>query len=516
MRLLAPLVAVALLGACASQPALEAGNAASDAPAMPASSYDEQYRPAFHYSPPGGWMNDPNGLVFHDGEWHMFYQYYPHDTVWGPMHWAHAVSRDLVNWETPPIAIAPDDQGYIFSGSAVIDADDTAGFGEDAMVAIYTIHDSERGAANTRDHESQGIAVSFDNGRTFQRFAGNPVLPNPGQTQDFRDPNVFWDEARGQWVMSLSVTDHIRFYASPDLKEWTYLSSFGEGLGAHGGVWECPNLFPIVDQASGETRWVLIQNLNPGGPQGGSGTQYFVGDWDGTTFTPDPAFGTQAVWLDHGADNYAGITWDNAPDGRRVLIGWMSNWLYAQEVPTGVWRSAMTVPREISLHGLELRQQPVAELQALRGEAVNISQSDGKSALGGVSATAEYDLSFRLPEAGGSITLTLSNDRGEELALGLDGDDNWYVDRTGAGDASFNDAFAAVHSAPRLHSGAAARLHLLVDNASIEMFADDGATVLTETFFPSAPLTKMTLQLSGGAELVEGQVWPLQSADFAQ
>jgi fructan beta-fructosidase len=336
MRLLAPVAAIAVLSGCATVPQLETGKAASDAPALPLSSYEEQYRPAFHHSPPGGWMNDPNGLVYYAGEWHMFYQYYPHDTVWGPMHWAHAVSRDLVNWETLPIAIAPDEQGYIFSGSAVIDARNSAGFGAGVMVAIYTIHDAERGRANTRDHESQGIAISFDNGRTFQRFSGNPVLPNPGQTQDFRDPNVFWDEARGQWVMSLSVTDHIRFYASHDLKEWTYLSSFGAGIGAHGtdddGVWECPNLFPIVDEASGEKRWVLIQNLNPGGPQGGSGTQYFVGDWDGTTFTLDPEFGTEAVWLDHGADNYAGITWDSAPDGRRVIIGWMSNWLYAQQV----------------------------------------------------------------------------------------------------------------------------------------------------------------------------------------
>ena len=518
MRLYAPLAAVTLLCGCATLPQLEAAPAASGAPVMPASSYTEQHRPAFHYSPPGGWMNDPNGLVYHEGEWHMFYQYYPHDTVWGPMHWAHAVSRDLVSWETLPIAIAPDENGYIFSGSAVIDTNNSAGFGEKAMVAIYTIHDPVRGAANTRDHESQGIAVSFDDGRTFQRYAGNPVLPNPGQTQDFRDPNVFWDSARGHWVMSLSVTDHVRFYASDDLKDWTYLSSFGEGLAAQGVVWECPNLFPIVDQTSRETRWVLIQNLNPGGPQGGSGTRYFVGDWDGTRFTPDPHFGTQAVWLDHGADNYAGITWDNAPDGRRVFIGWMSNWLYAQTVPTQAWRSAMTVPRELSLHGLELRQEPVAELQSLRGLPVDqMTQAGGGIASwSGLATTAEYDLTFHLPQANSGFVLRLSNDAGEELELGLDAEGHWFVDRSDAGPAAFEPAFAARHTAPRLRGSGTARIRLLVDRASVELFADDGATVLTESFFPTEDFTTTSLQLTGGAKLVGGTAWPLAPAKFTR
>ncbi|MWV26446.1 glycoside hydrolase family 32 protein [Aurantiacibacter rhizosphaerae] len=513
MRGLAPILAATLLCGCATTPQLDAGDAAAGAPAMPVSQYDEQYRPAYHYTPPGGWMNDPNGLVYHDGEWHMFYQYYPHDTVWGPMHWAHAVSRDLVNWQTLPIAIAPDDQGYIFSGSAVIDTRDTAGFGEDAMVALYTIHDPVRGAANTRDHESQGIAVSFDNGRTFRKFSGNPVLPNPGKTQDFRDPNVFRDEARGRWVMSLSVHDHVRFYASTNLKEWTYLSSFGAGESGPDGVWECPNLFPITDEASGETRWVLIQNINPGGPQGGSGTFYFVGDWDGTRFTPDPDFGSDPVWLDHGADNYAGITWDNAPDARRVFIGWMSNWLYAQEVPTQAWRSAMTIPREISLNGLELRQQPVAELQQLREMAFALAPNASAQT---VPSAAEYDLQFRLPDSDSSFTLTFSNDEGERLALGLNDAGHWFVDRTNAGDSGFNPAFAAIHTAPRLREDKSARVRLFVDNASVELFPDDGATVMTEIFFPSEPFTSISLQTEGGAQLVSGQGWPLKPADFGQ
>lgn len=489
---------------------------------MPVSDYTEQHRPAFHYSPPGGWMNDPNGLVYHEREWHMFYQYYPHDTVWGPMHWAHAVSRDLVNWETLPIAIAPDETGYIFSGSAVVDEENTTGFGEDAMVAIYTIHDPVRGAANTRDHESQGIAWSLNQGRTFSKFPGNPVLANPGETQDFRDPNVFWDEPRSRWVMSLSVADHVRFYASNDLKQWTYLSRFGEGIGAHGSdgesVWECPNLFPIRDEQSGETRWVLIQNINPGGPQGGSGTQYFVGDWDGTRFTLDPEFGTEPVWLDEGADNYAGITWDSAPDGRRVFIGWMSNWLYAQEVPTERWRSAMTVPRELSLHGLELRQAPVAELAALRGRPVeNMTQSGGGLASwAGLAETAEYDLTFHLPQATSGFVLTLANDAGEDLRLGLDQAGNWFVDRGNSGPADFNDEFAARHTAQRKRSGNTARVRMLVDRASVEIFVDDGATVLTETFFPSEDFTSTSLQLTGRAELVTGTAWPLAAADFGQ
>ena len=470
----------------------------------------EPFRPAFHYTPPTGWMNDPNGLVYDRGEWHMFYQYYPDHTVWGPMHWGHATSRDLVDWQTLPVALAPGPEGYIFSGSAVVDRRDTAGFGRDAMVAIYTIHDPERATAGTRDHESQGIASSLDDGRTFTKFAGNPVLANPGETQDFRDPNVFRDEARNRWVMSLSVSDHVRFYASPDLKTWTFHSSFGTGLGAHGGVWECPNLFPITDEASGRTRWVLIQNLNPGGPQGGSGTQYFVGDWDGERFTIDPAFEAPA-WLDEGADNYAGITWEDAPASRRVFIGWMSNWLYAQQVPTQAWRSAMTVPRELSLHGLELRQAPVIELEDLRDGPATEAWTD----IAGPLPLAEYDLTFRLPGEGAPVSLTFANDAGERLVVGLDEHNRWFVDRREAGASDFAEGFAAIHYAPRKHAGQTARIRLLLDQSSLELFTDDGATVMTEVFFASEPFNRARLDLGGGVQLVEGSGWRLRPAEIS-
>lgn len=400
----------------------------------------------------------------------------------------------------------------------MVDEGNTAGFGRDAMVAIYTIHDPVRGAARTRDHESQGLAVSHDNGRTFRRFAGNPVLPNPGGTQDFRDPNVFRDEARGRWVMALSVTDHVRFYASENLRDWTYLSSFGEGLGAHGqpddnggdGVWECPNLFPIRDEVTGRTRWVLIQNLNPGGPQGGSGTQYFVGVWDGTRFTLDPAFGSAPRWLDHGADNYAGITWDSAPGGRRVFIGWMSNWLYAQQVPTGTWRSAMTFPRELTLRGLDVLSQPASEIAQLRGPGLTLpTQSDLLVPAG------ELQLSVDLPAAAAGFTVELSNDAGERLRLGLS-NGQWFVDRRKAGPADFHDGFSAMHTAPREVADRRASLHLLIDAASVELFADGGRTVMTETFFPSVPFTRARIVMEGGAAITEAHGWQLRRADFGQ
>ena len=289
--------------------AIRMAGSPSSAPA----SYAQPHRPRFHFTPPAMWMNDPNGLVHYDGEYHLFYQYHPDDTVWGPMHWGHAVSRDLVHWEHLPIALEPDSLGYIFSGSAVVDRDDTSGFGDDGeppLVAIFTYHDPVRGAAGADDHESQGIAYSTDRGRTWTKYAGNPVLPNPGARKDFRDPNVFWHEPTGRWVMVVSVTDHVELYGSPDLKSWSYLSSFGADHGAHGGTWECPDLFPIRVEGTDRTMWALILNLNPGGPQGGSGTQYFVGAFDGTEFVLDPGFESAlseqtAMWLDWGRDNYA-------------------------------------------------------------------------------------------------------------------------------------------------------------------------------------------------------------------
>ncbi len=325
-------------------------------------------------------MNDPNGLVYYAGTWHLFYQYYPDSTVWGPMHWGHATSRDLVQWEPQPVALAPDSLGYIFSGSAVVDSTNSSGLGSAGnppLVAMFTYHDMAAEKAGSRRVESQAIAFSLDSGRTWQKYAGNPVIPNPGDVKDFRDPKLVRDAARDRWIVTLAVGDHAEFWGSRDLKSWTKLSAFGAGVGNHGGVWECPDFRPMRVEGSGETKWVLIQNINPGHPNGGSGTQYFVGDFDGTTFTLDPRFAAdvrdgRGVWLDEGRDDYAGVTWANAPNGRVVFLGWMSNWSYAQQVPTARWRSAMTVPRELSLQltprGYRIASRPVKELEALRGE----------------------------------------------------------------------------------------------------------------------------------------------------
>ena len=309
----------------------------------------EQYRPAFHFTPKEKWMNDPNGMVYYQGEYHLFYQYYPDDNVWGPMHWGHAVSKDMIHWEHLPIALYPDKLGYIFSGSCVIDWNNTTGFGSKEnppMVAIFTYHDPEGEKNKTIDFQTQGIAYSLDKGRTWTKYEGNPVIPNPG-IKDFRDPKVIWHQDTQKWVMSLAVKDHISFYSSKDLKSWKLESDFGEKAGAHGGVWECPDLFPLKDQ-NGNEKWVLLVSINPNGPQGGSATQYFVGDFDGKTFTPNH---DKIKWIDYGADNYAGVTFSDIPaeDGRRLFIGWMSNWQYAQVVPTYTWRSAMTIPRELTL-----------------------------------------------------------------------------------------------------------------------------------------------------------------------
>jgi fructan beta-fructosidase len=504
----------------------------SSAPAQ--ATYTEPHRPQFHFSPPTMWMNDPNGMVWFDGEYHLFYQYYPEDTVWGPMHWGHAVSSDLVYWKHLPIALYPDDLGYIFSGSAVVDRRNTSGLGADGktpLVAIFTYHNPELAKAGGKDHEYQGIAWSLDRGRNWTKYAGNPVLPNTQKLQDFRDPKVFWHEATGRWVMALSATDHVQFWASENLKEWRYLSDFGRGWGAHGGVWECPDLIRLPVQGSGEDRWVLILNINPGGPQGGSGTQYFVGNFDGTRFTLDKSFARVlrdegAVWLDAGRDDYAGVTWSGIPaeDGRRLFMGWMSNWDYAQQVPTSPWRSAMTLPRKLTLHrtdkGYRVFSQPVEELQKLRYpgrvlEPRTLSPGGSEPLAPGFAASqSEVILEFALPETGAyDFGVELGNDMGERYRFGLDGEDGkFYSDRTAAGDSSFSDAFAGVHRADRISESASVRLHLFIDVASIEVFADDGANVMTDTFFPTRDFNTIRVYSERGeVRLVNGTLFQLKS-----
>lgn len=307
--------------------------------------YNEQHRPQIHFSPKEKWMNDPNGMVYLNGNYHLFFQYHPGSTIWGPMHWGHAISKDLIHWDEQPIALYPDSLGTIFSGSAVLDFNNTSGFGKDGkipLIAIFTHHDTIGAKARTNNYQSQSIAYSLDEGKTWTKYANNPVVKNPG-IRDFRDPKVMWYEDGKKWVMTLATKDRVTFYSSKNLKEWTKESEFGETVGAHGGVWECPDLFPL--KYKGDNVWVLMVSINPGGPNKGSATQYFTGKFDGKNFTP---FQTDTRWIDYGTDNYAGVTWSNTRD-RKIFLGWMSNWQYARVVPTEKWRSAMTVPRDLNL-----------------------------------------------------------------------------------------------------------------------------------------------------------------------
>jgi fructan beta-fructosidase len=426
----------------------------------------EAHRPHFHFTPPAKWMNDPNGMVYYEGEYHLFYQHYPDSTVWGPMHWGHAISTDLVHWEHLPIALYPDSLGYIFSGSAVVDWKNTSGLGEKGappLIVIFTHHDpvGEKGGKN--DFQYQSIAYSNDKGRTWTKYEGNPVVPNPG-IRDFRDPKVIWDEGSEQWVMVFAAGDHVKFYRSPNLKDWEYLSDFGREWGSHAGVWECPDLFPMKIEGTDEVKWVLLLSINPGGPNGGSATQYFVGHFDGQSFVLDEEFAERvkpispesekAVWLDWGRDNYAGVTWSDAPDNRRLFMGWMSNWDYAQVVPTEAWRSAMTLPRELRLKRTEgqfqLETKPVKELQALRGKQFTI---EPKKLSGELNLTEQLDFSPATSEmilelelhdyTAVDVSIVLSNTQGESYRIGLDAaHSRFYSDRTKAGDASFSTAFA--------------------------------------------------------------------------
>ena len=459
---------------------------------------DEVYRPQIHFSPKKNWINDPNGMVYYNGIYHLFFQYHPYSSVWGPMHWGHATSTDMIHWKELPIAIYPDSLGTIFSGSAVVDKNNTSGFGKKGqvpLVAIFTQHNAIGEKAGRNDFQNQSIAYSFDVGKTWIKYSGNPVLHNPGIT-DFRDPKVMWYEPQKKWIMTLATKDRITFYSSPDLKSWKRESDFGSDAGAHGGVWECPDLFSLDD--NGKKFWVLIVNLNPGAPNMGSGTQYFLGDFDGRKFSP---YSKEAKWIDYGPDNYAGITWSNTGN-RKIFLGWMTNWLYANLVPTTTWRNAMTLPRELRLkhigNDILLASQPVIELSKIQ-EKPNVANN------------VEVVKSFSVSEKFGSskfpcrinlsvdelkdFSLILSNDAGEELVIGYNKEENQYfIDRTKSGKTDFQKDFAALHTAPRFSKVSKMNMSLVIDLSSVELFADDGLTVMTETFFPNKPFNQIHIQ----------------------
>ena len=430
----------------------------------------EQYRPVYHHTPAWGWMNDPNGMFYKDGVWHLYFQHNPYGSQWENMTWGHSTSTDLVNWTFQGDPIEADAWGTIFSGSAVVDHQGTAGFGKGAVVAMYT---------SAGENQTQSIAYSTDNGQTFTKYAGNPVVTS--NTPDFRDPHVFWNEDIKRWNMIMAEGQHMDIYSSADLKEWKLESQFGAEYGNHGGVWECPDLMKMKVRGTDEYKWMLLCNINPGGPFGGSATQYFVGQFDGHKFTCESA-PEVTKWMDYGKDHYATVTFDNAPDGRRVAMAWMSNWQYANQVPTMQFRSANSVPRDLDLYEYEGQTYcgvtPSPELAAARP----------KKATKSLSEACEMVVSLK-----GNATITLSNDKGEQVVMTYDEKSRTFaMDRTKSGLCDFSDEFAALTVAP-VH-GKLSQLRLFIDRSSIEAFDADGKMAMTNLVFPTCPYNKVTVK----------------------
>ena len=451
----------------------------------------EKYRPAFHHTPQYGWMNDPNGMFYHDGVYHLYYQFNPYGSMWGNMHWGHSTSTDLVNWEHHPVAIAPDQWGTIFSGSAVVDKDNTSGFGKDAVVAMYT---------SCSLTQKQSIAYSTDGGLTFTKYNGNPVIQAP---QECRDPKIFWNDETQCWncVLVSPLEYEAWFYSSKDLKNWTKESEFG-GHGLRTAIWECPDMVKVTDPESGVTKWVLIVNVNPGGPAGGSATQYFTGDFDGKTFTCDS--GPDVVkWLDYGKDHYATVSWSGAPDGRTMVIAWMSNWQYATQLPTLQFRSANSLSRDLGLLKAEngewiVSVKPSPEFEALR---------DGKPMRKSFSASAKAR-TFELPsslceinvafdcDAGAVLNIRLSNADGEYVDLTYDGK-TYTFDRSASGIVGFNPDFPVPTVAPA-SDDKVQKIRMILDVSSIEIFDADGYWAMTNLAFPENPYTHVSVSAKGG------------------
>ena len=481
------------------------------------------YRPNFHFTPKANWMNDPNGMFYLNGKYHLYFQYYPEGNVWGPMHWGHAISEDMITWQEQQIALYPDELGLIFSGSAVVDTNNTSGFGKDGItpiVAIYTYHNMDGEKAKEIDFQTQAIAYSLDEGMTWVKYDKNPVISNPG-IKDFRDPKVIWDANSSKWIMVLAAADKIMFYSSKNLKDWDLESDFGQEFGQHDGMWECPDLFPIKIEGTDKTKWVLIVSINPAAPNGGSGTQYFIGDFDGTKFTLDTNFKTQlqkqnAVWLDYGRDNYAGVTWSNIPerDGRKLFIGWMSNWEYARDVPTETWRSAMTIPRALKLKKSEnnylLVSNPVSELSKYISKTI-IKDTLHVNRQKTIISKNEVDLSRISLQLGiknlneSKYTFLFHNKFGDSLSFGLDNiEKKYFVNRQKSGKVAFSDKFSnTISKANRINSSSTLNVQVLMDKTSIEVFYNDGETVMTEIFFPNQPFETLSVITSDEKLIIE-------------
>ena len=425
----------------------------------------EKFRSIYHHTPVYGWMNDPNGMFYKDGVWHLYYQYNPYGSQWENMTWAHSTSTDLIHWKNHGEVIQPDALGTIFSGSSVVDKENTAGFGKDAVVAFYT----SAGAAQT-----QSIAYSTDNGETFKKYVNNPILTS--DVPDFRDPNVFWNEEVKQWNLILAAGQQMNIYSSKNLKDWKFESSFGEGYGNHGGVWECPDLLKMGD------KWVLICNINPGGPFGGSATQYFVGSFDGHKFTCESK-PEVTKWMDYGKDHYATVSFSNAPDGRIVVLPWMSNWQYANQVPTQQFRSANGLPRDLGLYSYNgedyVSVKPSPEVFA----------AFEKKPFGRLQSAAYIEVTNIKSNA----SIVLSNDKGERVTMVYDGKNATFsMDRTESGVTDFHSDFKAKTVAPT--NGVIKSMQIFIDHCSIEAFDTEGKVAMTNLVFPSKPYDKIIVK----------------------
>lgn len=476
-------------------------------PTVDALKFKERYRPQFHFSPPEKWMNDPNGLVYNDGVYHLFYQYYPGDIVWGPMHWGHATSTDLIHWNHKPIALYPDELGYIFSGSAVVDKQNTSGFGKPGdkpLVAMFTYHDAKKAETGAKNYQTQGLAYSLDNGKSWEKYSKNPVIGNDGMV-DFRDPHMFWDADHNTWVLILVAGDHAMFYQSENLRDWTLKSTFGKNNGAHGGVWECPDLFKLQVEGTQEEKWVLFISINPGGPNKGSATQYFVGAFDGETFTPDHQ---DIKWLEYGMDNYAGITYNNAPNNERIFIGWMSNWLYGQETPTQAWRSAMTLPRNLKLFSDDgnyyLKNYPIENFKDLTTSVETIKEIALEDVFDYQSDDLmTSDISFKA-NLKDDLTLVFSNDKDEHYDIFLNPTNKTMsIDRSQSGIVDFGKDFAAQNQVqPYQPKDEIVAFRIILDKASIELFIDNGRYVFTNIVFPTEDYKQFKVSSKAGNSLL--------------
>ncbi|MFV5684185.1 glycoside hydrolase family 32 protein [Flavobacterium sp. GB2R13] len=470
--------------------------------------FKEPFRPQFHFSPEKKWMNDPNGMVYYKGIYHLFYQYYPNDIIWGPMHWGHATSTDLIHWKHKKIALFPDKLGLIFSGSAVIDQNNSSKLGtkeNPPMVAIFTYHNMEGEKAGKTNFQTQGLAYSLDEGDTWLKYEGNPIIGN-SDLKDFRDPKVFWNTATNLWNLVLVAGDRAQFYTSKNLINWTLQSEFGKINGDHGGVWECPDIFKLKVANSNEEKWVLLVSINPGAPNGGSGTQYFIGDFDGKTFR---TVQKETKWIDYGTDNYAGVTYNDAPNNRRLFIGWMSNWQYARNTPTKNWRSAMTLPRELSLEKLNnnyiLKSTPVEELNK---QFTTELSKDLLSLNANHTITINYDnlnqSDIKFKAYSKNLKLIFSNEAKDSLVIDYDAKQKTFsIDRRHSGIVNFEANFGK-----KIHKTSTSNIvsktisyHMILDWSSIEIFLNDGIYTFTEQIFPKKAYNKLSIQSNENQEI---------------